>query len=284
MKIVRDQLGIMQDYLTIDTGRLYWICENDLHTGIASYELDSNDEFKSFYMKYQSKSTFRYLAENKNNSKVALSFSTPRHAYAQNGKMSLSVCSVYKITLVVEFARQVTAGVIDQQECIDLAELNKYFMPHIDNGHAEWLKTVKKTCATYEQIVVGMITWSSNAIAEYLTDVLTPKKVDAMITELGLNHSKTLYVVSSMFAMNNTYNLPRAQWLNMLRLMTESEVRNISETIHQKLKSGQIDLNKDTFYLDPDVIDIHVELLERSTSDSYLSFMNVINKNMFLDS
>lgn len=71
-------------------------------------------------------------------------------------------------------------------------------------------------------MVVGMIRYSSNAIAEYFTDLLTPQKVDALIAEMGLNHSKTLYAVSSMFAMNNTYNLPRQQYLNYLRLMTEN--------------------------------------------------------------
>lgn len=205
--------------------------------------MDEVGDLKTFFIKYEPKSTFTYLYENKENSKVSLAFNNPRHTFWLNEKIDLSICSVYKITLVVEYARQVTEKLIDPLKCVDLSKINIYFMPHVDHGHAEWLKTINKTCALHEEIVVGMIRWSSNAIAEYLTDLLTPKKVDALITQLKLNHSKTLYVVSSMFAMNNTFNLPRNQYLNYLRLMTEQEIRELSEINHQKLKNFTIDRN-----------------------------------------
>lgn len=86
-----------------------------------------------------------------------------------------------------------------------------------------------------------------------------------------------------MFAMNNTYNLPRTQYLNMLRLMTHAEVRNMSKNIHEKINNGTFNISKDQFYLDPDVIDIHVELIAKSNTESYHKFMDIINKNKYFD-
>lgn len=37
MNTVRSNLGLMQDYLTIDTGKLYFICETNLDTGVVNY-------------------------------------------------------------------------------------------------------------------------------------------------------------------------------------------------------------------------------------------------------
>lgn len=149
MTPVRESLGVIQDYVTIDVGRLYIICQTNLDTGTVNYELNDDGEFKSFFIKYQAKSTFKYLYENRKNSKVALSFTNPKHAFSMNEKASLSICSVYKITLVAEYARQVTAKIVDPLLCVDLSVLNKYYMPHVDTGHASWIKTVKKTCATH---------------------------------------------------------------------------------------------------------------------------------------
>ena len=77
-----------------------------------------------------------------------------------------------------------------------------------------------------------MIRYSSNAIAEYVTDLLTPQKVDQLISQLQMNHSQTLYVVSSMLALNNTDSLPRPEYLAKLKSLTVSELRNLSFTVH----------------------------------------------------
>lgn len=149
MTSVRDRLGIMQDYLTIDVGKLYFICETQLDTGTVNYKQNEEGELTTFYLHYQPKSTFTYLHENRKNPNISLSFTNPRHAFYMNEHKNLSICSVYKITLVAEYARQVTAKVVNPIKCIDLSEINIYYMPHVDNGHTEWLKTIKKTCATH---------------------------------------------------------------------------------------------------------------------------------------
>ena len=60
-------------------------------------------------------------------------------------------------------------------------------------------------------------------------------------------------------------------------------MREIAESIHEKLNKGNLNLTNDEFYLDPQVIDIHVELLEKSTAGDYLTFMQKINNNEFFD-
>ena len=61
MTSVRDRLGIMQDYLTIDVGKLYFICETHLDTGTVNYKQNEEGELTAFYLQYQPKSTFTYI-------------------------------------------------------------------------------------------------------------------------------------------------------------------------------------------------------------------------------
>ena len=68
--------------------------------------------------------------------------------YSLNADTNLSLCSVYKITLVLEYSRQVVARQVNATECVQLDVVNKYFAPHIDSGHNMWLQGLNKSCAT----------------------------------------------------------------------------------------------------------------------------------------
>lgn len=77
----------------------------------------------------------------------------------------LSICSVYKITLVVEYANQVAKGIINPTACIQLDYVNRYYLPHVDSGHKSWLAEVTGNCSKLDDMLIGMIKYSSNAIA-----------------------------------------------------------------------------------------------------------------------
>lgn len=178
-----------------------------------------------------------------------------------NSNVMLSVCSVFKVTLLLEYARQVGEGILQPQVCIPLDYFNRYYLPHIDSGHKSFLDTVTGNCSRLDDLVIGMIKFSSNAIAEYLTDILTPGKVDQLIASLGMQHDPTLYVCSSMLALNNTKGLPYDEYIESIEMMTSEEVRQQSFLIHAALKDKTLPIN-DSFYLDPKVIDVHADLLE----------------------
>lgn len=58
----------------------------------------------------------------------------------------------------------------------------------------------------------------------------------------------------------------------------------MSKNIHDQINKGTYNISKDQFYLDPEVIDIHVELIAKSNTVSYHKFMDIINKNKYFDS
>lgn len=95
-----------------------------------------------------------------------------------------------------------------------------------------------------------------------------------------MTHDKTLYVVSSMLAMNNTKQLPYNDYINYLKTLTPEWTRQQSFLIHNALKDKTMNIS-DQFYLDPKVIDIHVELLEKSTTESYRILMQKIAASNF---
>lgn len=67
------------------------------------------------------------------------------------------------------------------------------------------------------------------------------------------NHDKTIFLVSSMLAMNNTKGLPRDQWLAQLRQKDSAGVAAEAAVIHNRLKNDAAGVlrQQDAFYLDP---------------------------------
>lgn len=224
-----------------------------------------------------SQSTFSFFKKQQETggNRSSLSFWTPAGTVSFNQKALLSVCSVYKITLVLEYARQVGEGILQPEACIPLDYVNRYYLPHIDSGHKSFLDNTTGDCSKLDSLVIGMIRYSSNAIAEYLTDMLSPEKVDLLVSSLGMEHSPTLYVCSSMLALNNTKDLPYDEYVQYLQTLTPDWVRQQSFLIHAALKDKTMQI-KDEFYLDPNIIDVHAEMLEKSTTESYLKVMQKV--------
>lgn len=273
------KLGDIYDYIPIQSEQLFCVHNTNLDTSLFKFNLTLNQQqFDTFIINYVNTSTFKYFQQKPQT--ASLSFWTPRGNVDINHNQMRAICSVFKVTVVLEYARQSTEGDINPQACIPLDYINRYYMPHVDSGHKAFLDTVTGNCSKLDDIVTGMIKFSSNANTEYLTDLLGADKIDKMISSVGMNHSQTLYVVSSMVAMNNTKKLPYNEYINYLKTLTPEWTRQQSFLIHSALKDKTLQIS-DEFYLDPKVIDIHVELLEKSTTQSYRQLMQKISTGYF---
>lgn len=181
---IHARLSIIEDYFSLDSGNLLTVHSKELDTAVFKYALNANQQqFDSFVVSYAKQSIFSYFKQQQQagTNRSSLSFWTPAGAANFNQQAMLSVCSVYKITLVLEYARQVGKGVLLPDSCIPLDYLNRYYLPHIDSGHKMFLDNTTGDCAKLDNIVIGMIAYSSNAIAEYLTDLLSPENVDSLV-------------------------------------------------------------------------------------------------------
>jgi hypothetical protein len=57
---------------------------------------------------------------------------------------------VFKVTVLLTYARQVVARAIDKKQCVPLEQVDRYLLPHIDSGHIQWKATLNSSsdCAT----------------------------------------------------------------------------------------------------------------------------------------
>lgn len=81
-----------------------------------------------------------------------------------------------------------------------MKELEKYYVKNTDGGaHPAWLddvkgkELVKGGQTSLEEVVKGMIHYSSNANASYLLDKLGAARINESLKELGLNSHDEFY-------------------------------------------------------------------------------------------
>lgn len=148
------------------------------------------------------------------------------------------LASVVKLIVAIEFAEQVVAGKISNDELVALEALARYHAPNTDgNAHREWLsylennnKIIKEHYVPLWEIARGMIGFSSNANTEFLLDRLGLDNVNRRLEQLGFReHSKIKYLVSDMYIDEQLFTIK-----------TDEEIYQQGKIIHDKLKAGFI--------------------------------------------
>jgi D-alanyl-D-alanine carboxypeptidase len=116
----------------------------------------------------------------------------------------MPLASTVRIIVAVEFARQAAHNIINQNERVPLAELNKYYVANTDgNEHPGWIAYENKLghiindSVTLIDIARGMTLFSSNANMEYLLDRLGFENVNNNLRLLGLKNHTVVYPLVS---------------------------------------------------------------------------------------
>ena len=147
-----------------------------------------------------------------NSSRSAVSISKNGNSLAKlNENKLMPLASTVKILVAVEFAKQAGNSVLNENEYVPLAELDKYYLPGTDGGaHSAWLdfeaasKHIKQDSIQLINVARGMILFSSNANTEYLMDRLGLDNIKTNTKLFGLTqHTAIFPLVSSLFLYKN---------------------------------------------------------------------------------
>ncbi len=109
-----------------------------------------------------------------------------------NADEPFPLASTFKLVLLAAYADQVANGQLDPQEPVAVQELEKYYLPGTDgDAHSQFLASVGEgqTTLPLDQIVDGMIVYSSNAAADYVGARLSGVDFAALYHRLGLEHT-----------------------------------------------------------------------------------------------
>ena len=219
----------------------------------------------------------RLIKENPNRSSVYL-IRNDKVVLAHNENKLMPLASTVKIIIALENAIQVSKNVILKNEVVGLNELTKFYLPDTDGGaHNSWLKEVKfkhlvrNNTVSLEEVVKGMIKFSSNANAEYLISKLGKENIDCCIKNENLNHTPIYPFVSSLILGSISPGL--------------SDIDFISESwkIHERLKNGDSALLQLFKVPKLPFQKIWSDKLPASTTKEYCMLLNRINKETLPD-
>lgn len=200
-----------------------------------------------------------------------------------NSDRKSPLASTVKIIVAIEYAAQAAAGTVDQQMMVDSAELDKYYIPNTDGGaQPNWLALMKKQekikegKVPLEEVVKGMINFSSNANTEYLLDLLGLEQVNARLEKLGVkNHDKIYYFIAALGVINGK-SAKELEQMSMEVYIAEAQKE------HEKLKNDPA-YSKTITQLPFDVQKVWSDRLAGSAPKEYAHIMQKINSRTYFD-
>jgi len=211
----------------------------------------------------------------------------------QNSDTVMPLASTVKTVVAIEFARQVSNGIINPNEKIDTLELEKYYLGGTDGGaHYEWKKMLHKKNlldsgkVSLLEIAKGMIRFSSNANTEFLMDKLGFDNLNSLLDSLNLKtHQKFYPFVSALFVCQKPKDEDDKQFIEKLGMMDMNEYLKKSFEVHAKLKHDTLFIKTfDGKRLYMEYQKIWSQRLIGGSPKEYASITKKINSRKYFDS
>ncbi|MFB5676653.1 serine hydrolase [Paenibacillus terreus] len=216
-----------------------------------------------------------------------------------NAEAKMPLASTVKLIIAIEFARQLAANILDENELVSLEELNKFYIPGSDgNAHKnwlEWLQTAHKVIqgkTTLFEIARGMLTHSSNANTEFLIEKLGLDQINENVIKLSLSSHDPIFPFSSAGLMSS-YIQERdktdfKESVKKINKMSYEEYMEAAVEIHSILNSD-IGLSNIQKWNTKQNYARKLQVLEsrklpRSTTKEYAHIMKLIHKEELVPS
>ena len=205
---------------------------------ISAYMLfKSNPNYVLKHLEKNPENSALYVSVD-NNEKIAYKADTPR-----------PLASVAKIIIALEYAYQIENGDISEDETVPLSSLEAFYIEDTDGGaHEAWLEEMKEEDNIHEEsvrlhdVASGMITYSSNANADFLIDLLGEENINQRMEELELEHDPIVPFTGSLAAFS-VYKQESEDREKELQNMSDKKYRELAFDTLQDMKQEDIDLS-----------------------------------------
>jgi D-alanyl-D-alanine carboxypeptidase len=236
-------------------------------------------------------SMLNFIKANKTRASLYLLQNDTLVAQLNETKM-MPLASTVKILVAIEFAKQAAKNIIDENELVALADLDKYYLPNTDgDAHPDWIayeKTkghIKNDSVLLIDVARGMIMFSSNANTEYLMDLVGLDNVQSNIAQLGLTQHSAIYpMVASLFMYQNSKKKNENDILKGIRNLSEEQYCRYIYDMHKALKFDTLLKSK----FRPQDLTMKMQKawsdrLPASTTKDYVRICNILNNRAFFD-
>src|SRR5699024_3849196 len=97
---------------------------------------------------------------------------------------------------------------------------------------------IHEESVTLHDVASGMITYSSNANADFLMDLLGVENIDQRMSDLELEHDPIIPFTGSLAAVG-TYKEENDNWKSLLDDMSEEEYQDLAVTTMEEMKNAE---------------------------------------------
>lgn len=126
---------------------------------------------------------------------ACMSLNNPSGAVLYNAAEVFPLASVYKLLILLEYARRVDEGTLSLSEMVPIEDLNVYNIPGTNGGaHEQFMAQYPAEITSISLWAVaakGMIQYSSNAAADYMLARLQPVDWTSLYQILDLTNTST---------------------------------------------------------------------------------------------
>jgi D-alanyl-D-alanine carboxypeptidase len=237
-------------------------------------------------------SLLHFIEQNRSRASLYLQQNDSAVARLNETRM-MPLASTVKIIVAIEFAKQAAYHLIDENQKIPLADLDRYYIPHTDGeAHPSWLRyekrlgNIKGDSISLLEVARGMILFSSNANTEYLTGLLGTANINSNIKLLGvLQHTPVYPLVSSLFLYQNPKHIKEDKIIKQIGKFSDLQYAKATWLIHEQLAhdSGY----KNRFRLQDLTVNMQKEWSDRlpsSDTRDYVRICHIINNRKIFDS
>ncbi|MEH6941395.1 serine hydrolase [Bacillus sp. JJ722] len=241
-----------------------------------------------------------FIEENPDKASLSVIYNN-EELVAFNSERKMSLASVVKILVAIEYAEQVANGTIKSDEYVKLSELERYYLEDLDGGaHPSWIESVKEKkivqdgAVSLEEVAKGMMEFSSNANTEYLMDRLGLEAINNQINKLGLSkHEPLTYISADLYIpyelmrtygnISNEDKIAKAK--KELSSIQANQYHSLTKDIHEKMKNDENSSYKKEVnivdWYDEDFDRLFVDHSVKSTTKDYATVLQKINSRSY---
>jgi D-alanyl-D-alanine carboxypeptidase len=233
----------------------------------------------------------KYL-KNRNNSSLTVSRNGQTLTAIRENEM-FPLASTVKIIIAIEYAKQCDEGKLDPSKKVSLKELDQYYIPDTDGGaHETWIDYSKEEgvildgSSTLENVVKGMILFSSNANTEYMMNLLGIDNINKVREEMEMEQHDPLFPISSSmliptYIKNKFPAYSEKQIESKLRNMSKEEYIELSHMIFTSLTNGEKHKYIENLHTDKKLQKMWSDRLTKSTTAEYAEIMRKLNSKTY---
>ncbi|UNL82905.1 serine hydrolase [Priestia koreensis] len=245
----------------------------------AHEQKPKEDDFLSFLTKHPAQSSIAFIHNER--------------TFEHNSFEAFPLASAVKMIIAIEYATQVSKGMINPNEKVALKTLNAYYIGLDGDAHYQWQNSLKEenkvrgNRVTMEEIAKGMIQFSSNANAEYLIERLGLPEINEQLNRLHLNDHTPVYsfggspFIPYEVMKGNITKKNKEEAKKKVHKLSQKEWNEYALTVHQKLKedvNGEYKqkVNIKNWY-DRDFDRMFSDRFTTGTTHDYVQLMNRLN-------